>query len=340
MSGSARAVRTVSRLAIVGLAVLWILPGWASAGSIVAPSAPLASSPDGAVNVAVADCSQTVELSRSSTPSLSSQLSVDEVAEVSNGPNGPTVVEVAFPDVLCAPPGASPQSYPVVVNASLLVYPAEAALWNGPEGEVTPDGGPIGHANLTVEYSLAPAGSAGPGVSIDWNLIGWPWRSASDLVGIELGLTSGIGAGLIACGSSPLVSTSSGCPGSTLSEGATSWASTAVGVQYDTGSNTSIGLAWSPTVTGSSSTGDLPVTIGLQDQSPTFAHILLAAPALGAQRIGGSVDFALLTYRSPIPLTIHGEAGWFAGAAAGFAIASLVTIAGYRRHQRSIEAAL
>ncbi|HUI38705.1 MAG TPA: hypothetical protein VLY85_03635, partial [Thermoplasmata archaeon] len=272
--------------------------------------------------------------------SIASDLSVDQILEVSAATGTPRVVAVAFPANLQSFNGSTPAgaTLPFDLTAGLAVLPANASLWAGPGATVQPIGAPLGTARLDINYSAEPSSQPGAGVVLNWSVSGWPWISVTDLLGIQLGMSTPSGTGFVACSDGSHGAVSSDCPGTGLAPGGTIWTSSVTGVDDGTGNGSAATVAWTSTLEADTGTR-APVTAGVFAQSPTTGHLLLAAPAGGARQVAGSIRFALLspTLPVPAPLLVHGETGWFAGSLVAFAAAGSLGWWGYRRRSDRLE---
>lgn len=332
---SARREAALGGLAAAGaVALLLLLP--------IAYAAPLPSTaiPLGSADLAFPSGRVGVDLAAATTSGFGADLSVDQVVELDLSGSGPSVVSAAFPTILSlsAPNGAG--HLPVEEAAVLEIYPVDSTpLWNGPEGEAVPAGAPIGHANLTVVVAPASLSGGGSGVELTWTILGWSPRSSLDLLGLEIGVSTDEGTSLLACQSAPATAVAGGCPGTALPPGQSLWGGGVVGLQELAGSNGSVAVDWSPSV-GLPSAPNASTSVGILDQSPSEAHLVVAASPGGAASISGSVGVALLAFVPSVPFLFVGEPGWFLGSALLTGSAGIAASWLYRRRERAIAAAL
>ena len=348
-SGSVHRPRGGPRLwTVAALAMATLALAIPSAGGVALSSSnvhplvnPYYSYSTGRVDVTLPSAQPYVELSDAQNASKSAALSVDEILEVAPASSSPQVVAVAFPSHLSTFNGSTPSGASTVsLIAALQVLPAEGAIWAGPGATVTPDGPPVGAAILSLNYSIPSGSSPGTGVAIQWTISGWPWRNSTDLLGVQLGLTTESGSGLTACSGSAAAGVAAGCRGTALTPGTTVWGSTFVGLQGETVRGPTASVGWDGALTTASG-ASAPVTVGALGQTGSYGHLFLGGAAGGSASVTGSISFALVNPSFPsVPLVLHGEAGWFAVSLAVFASAGLAGFVATRRQARSIEASL
>jgi hypothetical protein len=330
-------------LGALALLTLWAAPAGALPAATHALAHPYSSYSTGRVDVILPSALPDVELQDAQNASVGAGLSVDQILEVVPSMPTPQVVAVAFPSGLSAfnssaPSGAS--TLPISLTATLQVYPADAALWAGPGATVTPDGGPLGVAHLAINYSLPSSPAPSTGVAIAWTVTSWPWQHASDLLGVQLGLTTQGGNGLTACGGSPPLAAASRCPGTPLRSGEAVWGSPYVALEGEGATAPTASVTWGPTATTAAG-ARVPVTAGALGQTGSYGHLFLGASADGSPVVQGSISFSLLNPSfAAAPFLLHGEVGWYAASAAASAAAGLIAVVAYRRHNRSIESSL
>jgi hypothetical protein len=295
----------------------------------------------GRVDVTLPSAEPYVELTDAQNASKGAALSVDEILEVAPGASSPQVLAVAFPSHLSTFNGSTPSGASTVsLIAALQVLPAAAAIWAGPGATVTPDGPPVGDAILSLNYSIPSGPSPGTGVSVQWTISGWPWVNDSDLLGVQLGLTTQSGSGLTACGGSAVTSVAPSCRGTDLTPGTTVWGPSFVGLQGETVGGPTASVSWGASLTTANG-ASAPVTVGALGQSGSYGHLFVGGAADGSASVTGSLSFALVNPSFPsVPLVLHGETGWLAASIALFASAGVIAILAYRRRNRSIESSL
>ncbi|MCI4349466.1 MAG: hypothetical protein L3J93_04550, partial [Thermoplasmata archaeon] len=268
----------------------------------------------------------------------------DQVLEVRDEAGTPTVVAVAYPSQIATSNGSTPGSSSpnlVSLSAALTVYPANASLWAEHGALVAPIGGPTGSARLAIEYSVGTGSAPGSGVLLNWSIDSWVWSTTTDLLGLQLGMQTPQGVGIVACNgvldSDALVP----CTGTTLASGGSIWAGSIGGVEDRSASGAAATVSWASTASAGSAS-PATITAGVLAQSSVEAQLLLAAAGSGSSHLSGSVSFTLHppVALPPAPALIHGQADWFGGALLGFAFACSLGAFGYRRAVRRSESEL
>jgi hypothetical protein len=326
-------------------AIALLLPGASAMGAASsgprALDGPYCSYDTGRVDVVLPSAQPYVSVTDAQNASMTASLAVDQILELAPGAATPQVVAVAFPSHLSTFNGSAPACGPISTSltASLEVLPARGALWAGPGGSATPDGSPVGSAELAINYSIPPSPAPGTGVAIQWTITGWPWLHSSDLLGLELGLTTESGSGLTACGGSAASPISSSCQGSALGPGQSVWGPRYDGLQGLTASGPTALVSWGGSL-ATASGASVPVSVGALGQSASHGNLFVGGSAGESDAVGGTVSFQLLHPSYPSAPLLRGEAGWFAASAAASVAGGLAGLALYRRRNRAIERAL
>ncbi len=326
--------------------VLFLFLGTAiGAAAGATPATPYSAATSGALEVTIPTEYPQVVLSTAGNASVNATLSIDQVLETTPTTPDPTVVAVALlsESDIQGPSGASPASpngLPLYLSADLTVYPSDANLWAGPEGLVQPNGAPLGTAHLWANYSLAPGAPGNGGVAVSWTVTGWPYVSASDLLGVQMSLETPSAASATGCTHPGASVDEPGCAGGHSFPGGGGWAGGVVGVQQRMAGGSTALLNWS-NVVGASGAAAAP-TIGLYVPQPARGEIVLAAPASGAPRVAGSVDLSLLPPEplSSIPALVKGDP-WSYALGAGVSVSVGVGgLLAFRRRERSLDRTL
>jgi hypothetical protein len=314
------------------LLLLLLGPGLASAGM----PAPYSASSSGGVEVTVPSLYPQVEISQVGNATIASTLALDQFLEATPGSAAPSVVAVALPSNISATNGTG--GFPVRLVAALTVYPSSAPLWSGPNNLVQPDGAPLGTARLWVNYSLGDPTDSAQGVTVNWSVAGWPWLSASDLLGVQLSIATPTATSIVACTGAPATVEAPGCPGPAAPSTATTWLPRATALQAAFPGGPSALLHWP---SGLEVPGGAPATVsvGVIASTPTTGHVIVAGPADGASRVSGGLAFSLLPplVALPAPLLVHGELAPYVAGALASGAAGLAGVLLYRRHAAAIE---
>ena len=162
--------------------------------------------------------------------------------------------------------------------------------------------------------------------------------ASSDLLGVQLSLSTPFASSEIACTGAPSSLEQAGCPGTTLFGSPGLWSSRVLGVQGHVAGGPTALVSWGSgfsTSVGPSS----PVSAGVLAGSASTSHLVLAAPGNGASSVSGSVSFALLSTVTGIagPLLVHAQSSWYFAGIAASALGGLVGIGAFRRRQQKFE---
>ncbi|MCI4357712.1 MAG: hypothetical protein L3J95_05045 [Thermoplasmata archaeon] len=332
--------RSIGRLVGWGAALLSLFVASASAGAETPAAAPLASAVPATIAVNFPSAYPDVTLSEVGNRTTTTSLSVDQILEATPSASAPQIVAVALPSNIVVTSGSSgSSSLPFDLTATLTVYQANAGLWQGPNDLVQADGSPLGTAHLSIDYALNAPADPSQGVGTHWVVSGWPWVASSDLLGIQMSLSTPLAHSFVACTGSEASVDQVGCPGATLVDGTSQWTVGVLGIQGNVpGGPTSI-VRWDRAFGSSSAPSNPSVSVGVLVSSPALSHLLVAAPGEGAGTLSGNLSFSLLTPIPglPAPQVLHGQLGWFIAGGGASAAAGIVGILAFRSRQRGIE---
>ncbi len=332
---------------VLVLASLVLLPGLGGAApvpsSTVGPSAlpqnsPWAAYPTGPVRVVFPSTLPQVYLVDASNASMGAFLQVDALLELgAGGLPRPTIVAAAYPTEAASfnsTPTSNLSLSPLSQSASLDVHAIGGTLWSS-TGVATIPGPMLGAATLSLTYSVLPSPSTG--VDVEWNVVGWPWVHATDLLALEVHFDLTSASEVIPCtgtggtGVGPAV-----CAGATLPGHGITWDPTIQSLVAHEPGGDSATLAWSPTATidGGASAA---LAVGTFAESNASAELVLAAPAAGSTHLSGALQFSLFTPLPPIPpAVLHGGAVPYASGLLVSAALSAIGVALYRRRERRV----
>lgn len=328
----------------LGLALAVLFGPAAVAAASPASYGPYSSASIGDLQVTFPSAYPDVQLGVVGGHSVASDLVLQQILESTASASAPQIVAVALPsDVVVTNATTSGSSLGLLfsLTADLTVYPSNAGLWQGPGDLVQPDGAPLGTAHLAINYSAPPSDGASHGVTTAWSVTDWPWVAPSDLLGVQLSLSTPSATSQIACTGTSASVEQAGCPGPTVSGGPSLWSAQVLGVQGPIPSGPTALVSWGSGFSTPSGPAS-PVSVGVLADSTSTSHLVLAAPGNGAPTVGGSVSFALLSAAAaiPAPLLVHGQPNWYFAGFAASGLAGLAGLIAFRRRQRGIEAAL
>ena len=305
-----------------------------------AMSAPLSAASAGNVEVTLPSAYPDVQLSAVGNQSVASAFAIDQLLEATPSATAPTVVAVALPSNVTVTNGtpSNGTARPLVtLSATLTVFPSNAGLWQGPGDLVQPAGAPLGTADLSIRYALTPPSDPSQGVTTSWTVSGWPWVAPSDLLGLQLSLSTPLARALVACTGPSSSVDRAGCPGPSVSGTSGLWSPGIVGVQGSVPRGLSSLVTWD----GFSASGGAaaPVSVGVLSTSPSSGHLLLAAPVHGSSGASGTISFSLLAPLPSVaaPYLVRGETGWYGIGLAAFAAAGIAAVALFRSRGRRAE---
>jgi hypothetical protein len=322
--------------AVLGLALLLIVPAVAATPSISSLPPGVATYNTGRVSVVLPEELPSVELFQDANNSVSASLQVLEVLELVPGalPH-PKVVAAAFPNSVQGFNGSSvanASTWPLTLTASLQVRHQNLSLWAAAPS-LAPVGALLGAATLSVTYAPLDNGSAGAGVGVQWTIQNWPWVAKSDLLAVEMQLTVTPPGGLSMCtGSRPVGFALAPCEGQSFSGSGIDWGSGYDGLEGAGTAGPVAAVSWN--VTGSGT--PVPYTVGAVLTGNGSAQLLLGAADSGTTSLAGGVGFALVAPLAPGLATLVADAPvYFATMVLAGAIA-VAAVVSYRRRERRL----
>jgi hypothetical protein len=328
-------------LTVVGLAALVALPAPALAGSppAVVAVGPWSSYDTGREEIILAAPLPMVELRQDANGSADAILALEHVDEISTGPGShPIVVASASPvqaTLFNVSEDRGTISWPLSMGAQLQVVTTGEPLWspaNGTNGTTLS----VGSTTLTVEISLWGDPSDAQGVTVDWNVANWPWRSTSDLLGMEFQLTARNSSLFQTCSYSDVPVSLTNCSGLSLATGSAVWGSDLGAVRSSNGAGPLAVVAW-PSTLGDGDNHTLPIECGAYAQTGGVDRFVVAAAEGGGSIESGSTDFYLAAPLLPLGLpTIHGEPLTFGATVAGAVAVVAASWTMYRRRERRL----
>ncbi len=328
----------------LGVLALTLLPSSAAANA--APVSllvqPWSHFDTGRVNVVYPSALPVVELVQDANASLSASLGLAGIYEIA--PGGlpmPTVVAAAFPTTAAAFNGsASAGSAGAAFSmfANLSVYPVNLSLW-APGVALGPTAGPVGSATLSVLFSPTSAGTSTAGVSMNWSVSGWPWRSAGDLLAVAFDLGYASQNSLIACESPPLSLGLPSCTGEGVGSSQGLWGSRFTSLESNGGTGPVAVVSWSSSVLFGGSAA--AVTMGALATNPGAGELLLMSPNAGAGPAGSTLSFSLIAPpAAAVASVLRADPVVYAISAASLAAAAAAGVGLYRRADRRLREAL
>ncbi len=333
-----------SSVAAIGLlALLLLTPAFASGDPSVLTGFPGYNS--GRMTVFFPDSAPTVALEPAAPGAAAAVLSITAVVEIAPAENAdhPLVVAAATP--LGGTPfdenanGSGAGTFSLGIGGSMLVRPVGVPIWTG-TGVVSPNGSaaPVsGTAELYVAYALTTPSATAQGLDLSWSISGWPWRSSTDRLGLELTFRVSQATGFDACVTSPVLpgagSGGAPCAGSALSPGGIVGNSTAVtSLAATTPTGAAAEFAWGPTAAP-----DGALRAGAYYAGPGTADLLLTAPPNGSAPVTGEGRIVIAAPPLPgAPATLRGVPGAYAAALAASSALGAAALLGYRRRDRRL----
>lgn len=284
-----------------------------------------------------------VELFQDANASVGAILQVDQILEVRpDGLPHPQVVAIASSQSVAGFNGSSANSTggisPLSLSASLGVYPVTGNLWNGTPNVVLAPSGPSRMAtSLSISFVLAPASAKSQGMQVLWSVTNWPWANASDLLALELSLTSFPANPLHACRAASPVAIDPPCTGVAVPAGTILWTPGLTSVEAEGAGGPTAAITWNSTANVGPGV-NAPVTVGVYAPTNGSGKVLIGVAGRGAPTLSGAATFALVA-PLPGPLGIplvKGIPVAYAGALAGSAAAVLLGIVTYRRYEERV----